>query len=74
MHGLSCSKGMWDVPGPGSQPVSPALQGGLLTTGLLEALGFTHAVVHFMGLDKYIMEKTLMLGRLGAGGPGGDSG
>ena len=25
--------GMWDLPWPGSEPVSPALQGGLLTAG-----------------------------------------
>ena len=24
---------MWDVPGPGLEPVSPALAGGFLTTG-----------------------------------------
>ena len=24
---------MWDVPGPGIEPVSPALAGGFLTTG-----------------------------------------
>ena len=24
---------MWDLPGPGLQPVSPALAGGFLTTG-----------------------------------------
>ena len=27
--------GMWDIPGPGMEPVSPALQGTFLTTGLL---------------------------------------
>ena len=31
-HGLSYS-GMWDLPGPGIEPVSPALAGRLLTTG-----------------------------------------
>ena len=38
-HGLSCSacgifldQGMWDLPGPGLEPVSPALAGGFLTT------------------------------------------
>ena len=32
-HGLSCSTaGMWDLPGPGFEPVSPALAGGFLTT------------------------------------------
>ena len=31
-HGLSCSTaGMWDLPGPGLEPVSPALAGGFLT-------------------------------------------
>ena len=25
---------MWDLPGPGTEPVSPALAGGLPTTGL----------------------------------------
>ena len=25
---------MWDLPGPGIKPMSPALVGGLLTTGL----------------------------------------
>ena len=29
-HGLSC--GMWDLPGPGLKPVSPALASGFLTT------------------------------------------
>ena len=38
-HGLSrCGtqaqllRGMWDLPGPGTEPVSPALAGGFLTT------------------------------------------
>ena len=26
-------QGMWDLPGPGTEPLSPALQGRLLTTG-----------------------------------------
>ena len=30
-HGLSCSV-MWDLPGPGLEPVFPALAGGFLTT------------------------------------------
>ena len=30
-HGLSCS--MWDLPGPGIEPVSSALASGFLTTG-----------------------------------------
>ena len=32
-HRLSCSAacGMWDLPGPGLEPMSPALAGGLLT-------------------------------------------
>ena len=32
-HGLSC---MWNLPGPGIRPISPALVGGFLTTGPLE--------------------------------------
>ena len=34
-HGLSCSAacGMWDLPGPWIEPMSPALAGGFLTTG-----------------------------------------
>ena len=31
VHGLSCS-GMWDIPGPGIEPVSAALAGGFLNT------------------------------------------
>ena len=32
-HRLSCSATkMWDLPGPGLEPVSPALTGGFLTT------------------------------------------
>ena len=32
-HGLSCSAcGMWDLPGPGFEPMSPALAGRFLTT------------------------------------------
>ena len=31
-HGLSCSHGMWDLPGLGLEPVFPALAGGFLTT------------------------------------------
>ena len=27
-------RGMWDLPGPGLKPVSPALAGGFLTTAL----------------------------------------
>ena len=30
-HGLSCY-GTWDLPGPGIEPVSPALAGGFLST------------------------------------------
>ena len=30
VHGLSC---MWDLPRPGIEPVSPALEGRFLTTG-----------------------------------------
>ena len=32
VYGLSCL-GMWDLPGPGIKPMSPALVGGSLTTG-----------------------------------------
>ena len=32
-QGLSCPLGMWDLSGPGIEMVSPALRGGLLTTG-----------------------------------------
>ena len=32
VQGLSCSAEMWDLPGPGIEPVSPALAGGFLTT------------------------------------------
>ena len=31
-HGLKLLHGMWDLPGPGLEPVSPALAGGFLTT------------------------------------------
>ena len=31
-HGLSCSAAMWDLPGLGIKPVSPALAGGFPTT------------------------------------------
>ena len=31
-RGLSCSSSMWDPPGPGIEPVSPALAGGLPST------------------------------------------
>ena len=31
-HGPSCSRGMWDLPGPGLEPVSPALAGRFSTT------------------------------------------
>ena len=30
-HGLSCSS-MWDLPGPGIEPLSPELAGGVLAT------------------------------------------
>ena len=33
VHGLSCPLGMWNCPGPGIEPVPPALAGWLLTTG-----------------------------------------
>ena len=33
-HGLTCPGGMWNIPGPGIEPVSPAMAGGFLTTGL----------------------------------------
>ena len=32
VHGLSLLRGMWDIPGPGLEPVSPALAGRFLTT------------------------------------------
>ena len=28
--------GMWNLPGPGTEPMSPALAGGFLTTGPLK--------------------------------------
>ena len=31
-HGLSCSAARGNLPGPGLEPVSPALAGGFLTT------------------------------------------
>ena len=31
-HGLSCSTACGNLPGPGLEPVSPALAGGFLTT------------------------------------------
>ena len=45
---------MWDLPGPGIEPVSPALAGGFLTTGPLgkslfifkRALFFGHIAWH----------------------------
>ena len=33
-HGLSCPGGMWDLPGPGIEPVSPVLADRVLTTAL----------------------------------------
>ena len=32
VHGLSCSVAMWDLPGPGLEPMSPELAHGFLTT------------------------------------------
>ena len=32
-HGLKLLRGTWDLPGPGLEPVFPALTGGFLTTG-----------------------------------------
>ena len=32
----SLARSMWDLPGPGIEPVCPALAGGFLTTGLPE--------------------------------------
>ena len=29
-HGISCPGGMWDIPGPGIEPMSPALESGFL--------------------------------------------
>ena len=34
VHGLSLSMGMWNLPGSGIEPVSPALAGGFFTTEL----------------------------------------
>ena len=31
-HGLSCYSSMWDLPGPGMEPASPASAGGFLTS------------------------------------------
>ena len=31
-HGLELLHGMWDLPGPGLEPMSPALADGFLTT------------------------------------------
>ena len=33
-------RGMWDPPGPGIEPMSPALAGGFLTTATREVPGF----------------------------------
>ena len=41
-HRLSCSMAMWDPPGPGSEPMSPELAGGLFTT---ELPGKPHACI-----------------------------
>ena len=30
-HGFSCFRGIWNLPGPGIKPTSPALTGGLLS-------------------------------------------
>ena len=36
VHGLSSSDATWDLPGPGIEPVSPALAGRFFTTQLPE--------------------------------------
>ena len=33
VQGLSCSEALWNLPGPGITPMSPALAGRFLTTG-----------------------------------------
>ena len=47
-------RGMWDLPGPGLEPVSPALSGGFLTTAplgkSLQALSYPTGIlsqIHF---------------------------
>ena len=40
---------MWDLPGPGLEPVSPALAGGFLTTvppGKSQQVGFVNSLGH----------------------------
>ena len=51
-HWLSCSEGMWDLPGPGLEPVSPALAGVFLTTGKSHWLRYLRKNVgsHFGGM------------------------
>ena len=34
LHRVSCPHHMWDLSGPEIEPLSPALAGGFLTTGL----------------------------------------
>ena len=40
---------MWDLPGPGVEPVAPALQGRFLTTG---PPGKPHYTVNTLGLEE----------------------
>ena len=51
---------MWDLPGPGLEPVSPALAGGFLATappgqsGFLELFGITFHFADFSITDNYV--------------------
>ena len=46
VHEPSCSS-MWDLPGPGIEPMSPALAGGFFTMEALDITSFTYLSVPF---------------------------
>ena len=58
---------MWDLPGPGLEPVSPALAGGFLTTvppGKPHIFSCTDVIYHIGGLGAIQLQYDLILNNL----------
>ena len=51
-HGVSDSAGMWDLPGPGIEPMSPALADRFLTTG---PLGKSFLIIFLMSVRSLVI-------------------
>ena len=57
-HGLSYSAAKWDLPGPGLEPVSPALAGRFLSTALP---GKSQQSQQILKMDMHVQSCSLLL-------------